>query len=126
MIFHWKCLRKTKHLKWKRNIKLYGKYIAFLNLDNKSKEERINDLEFSLKKAEEDLQKQFLEHQNRMMRGGTVTKQDKDEIFKSLPLPGIQFDGLEANKKSEAYDDMSALMITFKEELNSMFDGLDN
>jgi hypothetical protein len=41
----------------------------------------------------------------------------KDEIFKNLPLPGVQFDMLDHYKKSQAYNDICGLMITYKEEL---------
>lgn len=49
----------------------------------------------------------------------------KDEIFKNLPLPGVQFEILDHVRKSEAYDDICGLMITYKEELNKVFNQMD-
>lgn len=118
--------KKAPYKKWTRNVNLYGKYIAFLNLDNKSKDERIETLEYELKQAKKEIQQQFLEHQSRLIQGSATTDAQKDAIFKNLPLPGAQFDSLEPKKKSIAYDDMAALMITYKEELKSMFNSLDN
>lgn len=49
----------------------------------------------------------------------------KDEIFKNLPLPGVQFEILDHVKKSQAYDDICGLMITYKEELNKVFEQME-
>jgi predicted RNase H-like nuclease (RuvC/YqgF family) len=53
---------KNPFSKWTRNVNLYGKYIAFLNLDNKSKDERIETLEYELDKAKKEIQQQFVDH----------------------------------------------------------------
>lgn len=51
-------MEKNPQLKWTRNIKLYGKYIAFLNLDNNTKDQKIRDLQYELREAKDTLQKE--------------------------------------------------------------------